>query len=271
MDNNRVRKMSKTVSIVDRKKSFESNFADEVRRLVSVRKKAVEVSEAAVRQERSAKNQGIAEDVLNAGTTKYALTLDTDDPADRLLRDVFAFCALDPMNPWHWRILLETTIEVAFKKSGAREKWDDGAFFELMMDVRELQRLDPSAKTDKRIAELLKKKEPFKSKYTMETGYLRKLVGKAQDPRFNPMAEYDEEENFLEFLAMRRREKSGVSAEMASSLIEKFVEDQIEASLATFKKRWEDQGRTWNEATREAFLPDIAKIVRAHLTGKDTK
>ena len=138
------------------------------------------------------------------------------------------------------------------------------------MDVRELQRLDPSAKTDKRIAELLKKKEPFKSKYTMETGYLRKLVGKAQDHRFNPMVEYSEDEDFLEFLAKRRREKSGVSVEMASSLIEKLVEDQIEESVAAFKKRWEDQGRTWNDV-REEIVPEISHIVRAHLTGKDAK
>src|ERR1700675_146119 len=143
--------MSKTIDVVDRKKSFESNFAREVRRLVSVHKNVIEVSEAAVRQERSAKDQGISEAIFNAGITKYALTLDAVDPADRLLRDVFAFCALDSANPRHWRILLEATTEVAFKKSGAHEKWDDGAFFELQMDIRELQRLEPSAEHDNKI------------------------------------------------------------------------------------------------------------------------
>lgn len=263
--------MSKMASTADRRKSFESNFADEVRRLVSVRKRVIEVAEVAVREEGSTNNRGIADTIVNAGITKHALTLDALDPADRLLRDVFAFCALDPINPWHWRILLEATIEVTFKKSGAREKWDDGALFELMMDVRELKRIDPSATTDEKVAELLKKREPFKSKYGMKLSYLRKLVGKAEDPRFNPMAGYKEDTNFLEFLAQRRREKSGVSAEMASSLIEKVVEDQIEASLADFKRRWEEQGETWTDATREAFLPDVSKIVREHLTGKAIK
>jgi hypothetical protein len=262
--------MSKMAGSIDRKKSFESNFADEVRRLVSVRKKIIEVSDTAVQQEWSS-NGEIAETILKFGMTKHALTLDNVDPADRLLRAVFAFCDLDSGNPWHWRILLEATIEVTFKKSGAREKWDDGALFELLMDVREVRRLNPSAKTDQRIAELLKKKEPFMSKYTMKTAYLRKLVGKAQDPRFNSMAEYNEDENFLKFFAMRRRETSGVSAEMASALIEKFVADEIEASLASFRKLRESQGKAWNEATWEALRPEVEKIVRDSITGSDVK
>src|SRR4051812_2569175 len=113
-DRNRMRKMSKVVSTDDRKKSFESNFADEVRRLVSVRKKVIEVSDDAVTREGATKSQGIADTILRAGIAKYALTIDPVDPADRLLRDVFAFCALDSTNPWHWRILLEATIEVTF-------------------------------------------------------------------------------------------------------------------------------------------------------------
>lgn len=268
-DNNRVEKMSKMVSTADRKKSFESNFADEVRRLVSIQKKVIEVSEAAVRQEGSANNQGIAETILSAGIAQYALTLNPVDPADRLLRDVFAFCALDSTNPWHWRILLETTVEVAFKKSGSKEKWDDGAFFELMMDVRELKRHDPSATTDRKVAVLLRKKEPFKSKYEMKLSYLTKLVGKAHNPRFNPMVKYKDEDNFLELLVEQRREKAGVSAEMASALVEKFVEDQIEATLATFKKEWEAQGKTWTDATRDSFMPQVSSTARALLTGKN--
>jgi hypothetical protein len=261
-DNNRVKKMSKTV---DRKKSFESNFADEVRRLVSVRKRVIEVAEFAVRQESSTKNRSIADSILKAAMALNALTLGAVDPADRLLGDVFAFCALDPMNPWHWRILLEATIEVTFKKSGAREKWGEGALFELMIDVRELKRIDPSATTEKKVAELRKKKEPFKSKYVMKLGYLRKLVGKAENPRFNPSADYKEDTNFLEFLTQRRREQSGLSAEVVSSLMEKFTEDQIEASLADLKRRWEEQGKTWTDATREALLPEVSKIIREHL------
>src|SRR5260370_26107235 len=108
--------MSKTVDVVDRKKSFESNFAGEVQRLVSVRKNAIEVSEAAVRQERSSKDQGIAETILNAGITNDALTRDAVDPADRLLRDAFAFCALASPNPCHLRIWLQAPTEVAFNR-----------------------------------------------------------------------------------------------------------------------------------------------------------
>jgi hypothetical protein len=263
--------MSKVVSTADRKKSFESNFADEVRRLVSVRKKATDVSEAAVRQQQSAENQGIADSILSAGIAKHALTLDAVDPADRLLRDVFAFCALDPTSPWHWRILLEVTIEITFRRSGNREKWNDGAFFELMMDVREVKRLDPSATTDKRVAEFLKKKNPFASKYKMKLSYLTKLVGKANDPRFNSMVKYEDDENFLDVLIERRQEKTGVSTEMASSLVDKIVEEQIEATLARFKKRSEEQGMKWTDAVRDSFLPEVSRIVRAHLTGKDVK
>ena len=269
MDNNRARKMSKAVGAADRAKSFESNFADEVRQLVNVRKNVFEVADAAMRQGRSVEDQNIDEVFLTASMANLALTLDAVDPADRLLREVFAFCALEPLNPWHWRILLEATIEVAFKKSGAHEKWNDGAFFELMMDVQELKRLDPSAKTHQRIAELLKKREPFKSKYTMKIGYLRKLVGKAEDPRYNPMIGYVENENVLELLTKRRQEKSGVTAEMASSLMEKSVETLIEATFADFRKRCEKQGETWSETTRAAVLSNISKMVRANLTGKD--
>jgi hypothetical protein len=91
------------------------------------------------------------------------------------------------------------------------------------------------------------------------------LVGKAENPRFNPSADYKEDTNFLEFLTQRRREQSGLSAEVVSSLMEKFTEDQIEASLADLKRRWEEQGKTWTDATREALLPEVSKIIREHL------
>jgi hypothetical protein len=217
--------MSKTAGSPERKKSFESNFAEEVRRLAGPMKIAVEVAESAARQENAEKNQGIARTIIDVASVKYALKIDELDPAHDLLRNAFAFCELDADNPRHWRILLQATMEVAFKKSGAHEKWDDGAFFELKMDINELKRLEPSATTDEKVAALLKKREPFKSKYTMKLGYLRKLVGKARDQRFNVMAGYDEEDDFLEFLAARRRERYNVSAEMAASLVEKFVED----------------------------------------------
>jgi hypothetical protein len=263
--------MSKTAGSSERKKSFESNFAEEVRRLVKPMKMAVEVAESAAHQENAEKNQGIPGAIIDAARVKYALKIDEFDPAHGLLRDTFALCALDPNNPWHWRILLQATTEVAFKRSGAYEKWDEGAFFELSMDIQELKRLEPSATTDEKVAALLKKREPFKSKYTMKLGYLRKLVGKARDQRFNVMAGYNEEDDFLEFLAARRRERSNVSAEMAASILEKGVQDQIEESLNKFKSMWESSGRVWSEATREEMRPPISEMVRSQFAGKNAK
>jgi hypothetical protein len=260
--------MSKTVTAIDRKKSFESNFANEVRRLVRVRQIALDVAEGAARQQRSTRTQGIAQAIIDAGTMKYALTVDPDDPADRLLRDTFSLCDLDSTNPRHWRILLETIIELTFKKSGAPEKWDEAALFELQMDIRELQRLEPSATHNKKIAELLRKKEPFKSKYGMGFGYLRKLVGKARDARFNRMVEFNEDQDFLKYVAEQRRRRSGVSPEIASSLVEKAVEELIQEKYAEFKRRWEDEGRTWGEKEHEENYPIISKIVRERLSGK---
>jgi hypothetical protein len=143
--------MSKTAGSPERKKRFESNFAEEVRRLARPMKIAVEVAESAARQENAEKNQGIARTIIDVGRIKDALKIDEFEPAHALLRDAFAFCGLDAANPWHWRILLQATTEVAFKKSGAHEKWDDGAFFELKMDIHELKRLEPSATTDEKV------------------------------------------------------------------------------------------------------------------------
>lgn len=254
------------------KKSFaDSNFAEEVRRLTSQKKKIIDVSRDFVQKEQSG-SVNLAKSIYDLAIARDALTLDPVAPHDRLLREVFAFCALDATDPWHWRILLEATIETDFKRSGAHEKWDEGALFELQMDIRELQKKYPSAQKNNKIAQLLKKTKPFESKYgEKELAYLRKLVGKSRDPRFNPMIEYDERGDFLNFLAKRRAADAGVSVEMAQALIDKLVEEQIEQALEDYQHQVEASGNEWTDAIREDIRPEIAKVVRANFVGEPSE
>jgi hypothetical protein len=260
--------MSKKQRAQQKRKSFvDSNFANEVRLRAGQRRTEIEVAEEYVRKD--SLTDGFGPTLLNLAFQQDVLSLNKTDPNDQLLRDVFVFCSLQPDNPWHWRILLEAITEVAFKKSGAHEKWNEASLFELQRDIQELQKHESLANNNSKIAAALKRSPQFKSKYKdFDTDYLRKLIGKARDPHFNPMIEYSNDEDFVGFLVRQRSARYG-NSELVTSWIEKLIEQQIKESMAGMKEKYVREGLAWTSALHEELLPEVSRIVRANLSGKD--
>jgi hypothetical protein len=262
--------MSKNSTRRPKLKSFaDSKFANDVRSRAAERKIEIEVAKEAAGIRRPDERDGIKGLLRSLAHIKNVLALNQVAPGDQLLEEVFAFCHLDPTDPWHWRILLEVTIAAAFKRSGAHEKWNEASLFEMHLDVRKAQKLYPAAETNGKIAVILKK-PPFKAKYGgMELSYLTKLVGKSRDPRLNPMIAYSDRGDFLEDLVRQRSEQHKESSEMVRSWIDKLVAQQIEEAMTWHKEQFEAKGVPWTEAEREKLLPEISELVRASLAKKD--
>ncbi|MCP1848368.1 MULTISPECIES: hypothetical protein [unclassified Bradyrhizobium] len=117
----------------------------------------------------------------------------------------FSRFELDPNNPWHWRLLLESFVEVGMKGPGPRKKLVHIKYFHLSEHVAELMR-DRHLKTHIEIARRLKSDKRFKAQYSSIT--LRTLRSHVASLDFGSF-----EENFRELQRMMKGIALGIADE----------------------------------------------------------
>jgi hypothetical protein len=124
---------------------------------------------------------------------KMYFKLDRRSQQDQRLLEAFEVCELDPAQLSHWRVLLDAFVESTFHDPGAKQKWTETAYANLLEDIEAVKMVGPARSNDTEIAKQLKKR--FAKKYQrQEIGRLRKLVGQAQDPATNPAAQFSKED-----------------------------------------------------------------------------
>ncbi len=166
------------------------------------------------------RNRGLSaqqlENIVNLGG--FLDMSPTDDDA-LLLKNLFDHCNLDPAKLLHWRALILALVDATFKAAGAPNVLTDGFFFELSTDVAELLRKRPQLTSNEQIATYLRRDPLFSPKYaSYKITYLRKLVGKARDPKQNITA-IPLREDFHQDLAERRAKQLGVPVAMTLAMI----------------------------------------------------
>jgi hypothetical protein len=162
---------------------------------------------------------------LNAASVPGAFKVNEATASGKLLADVFRQCELDHQNPRHWRILLDALVEQCFRGPGAPQKWDEAGYFELLADIRIVQKLFPTKKTHAELAKVLTSEEPFKSKYERErTNFpgFRKVIGRALNPKINPAVNVPEGADWIAARAERAAQEYGLPTELG-------IKEQVEA------------------------------------------
>lgn len=205
---------------------------------------------------------------FNVASARFAFSVDSTKPSEALLAEVFQQCDLDPKKPRHWRILVDSLVDQLFRSAGAPQKWTDERLFVLLCDIRELQKLYPAVKENGQLAKLLLSKKPYKEKYhndfNQET--LRKLVGKALNPKLNPTAAIADDDDFIAARAEQAARKLGLPTELGNMALTEMLEKDLLAQWrAHFEEKYRAEGRTFTEANWQAFLPALHLIVDAQV------
>lgn len=114
-----------------------------------------------------------------------AFAISGNEPGDKQLMEAFSHCGLDAERPHHWRLLLESLVDICFSKLGAPTKWGDG-ILDLVDEIKQLQARNPKliGASSLEIAKVLKKKNP--GKYQIKAGSLRKRVATAMSESVTP-------------------------------------------------------------------------------------
>jgi hypothetical protein len=203
---------------------------------------------------------------FNAGSVPQLLKI-TESTSGKLLAEVFRYCELDHRQPMHWRLLLDALVQECFRRVGAPEKWDEGGYFDLLLDIRAVQKKFPDAKQQTRLAKLLKGEKPFKEKYkNFGSDNLRKLVGKAMDPNINPMAKFADGEDWVAAWAEKGRREVGLPSEIGITVQMKTMEKLwIDGAHEHLRKRYEQDGKVFTAQDWEALLPTVQAIAKAEV------
>jgi hypothetical protein len=204
--------------------------------------------------------------VLSEILTRTALTI---KPTDDLLRTAFKTCDLDPERPLHWRVLLEALVEICFQVGGAPEKWTWERFFDLGLDIQSVWNLDGKRNSDAAIARRLKASKSLRSKYEgLGNAALARLVGKAQDPAFNPAFNYQTDDGLMMSLTKNIFEGDWTAETeqrirpFAEPMWEKLYQRHIEQQI--FSRLVDARGQNWTEDAMEKNRSLVKDAVRAH-------
>ena len=204
---------------------------------------------------------------LNALSVPSAFAIDGNQPSERLLCEVFMQCELEPSNPRHWRILVDALVNQCFRTAGAPQKWTEVQLFNLLCDIREVQKRSPKMKGNAQLAKLLSSKQPYKEKYSKYDGNtLRKLVGRALNPVSNPTAGIADDVDFITARAVRAKRVLGLPTELGVLLQIRLLEkDAFDRARKYLEVRHRDTGREFTEDDWLAYLPHVQKIVDAEV------
>jgi hypothetical protein len=187
--------------------------------------------------------------IIAAVTSTSALSLKPSDLNYQLLRNAFADTGLDPEKPLHWRLLLESLVEVCFRGPGAKKKWDEAGLFELFLDIEAIQKSHPGLTSNPKIAQRIKGMKSLRERYkTIDTQALTKLVRKARSPIHNPGIEYRKTDTLLPLL---KRQNSG-SETIARKLAP--LAETVLASLLTSETEENRRFALKEELEKQAIL-----------------
>lgn len=187
---------------------------------------------------------------LDVVSVPAAFSVDGTRASEKLLEDVFKYCDLDPGKPRHWRILVDALVNQCFRAAGAPQKWNEEGLFDLLCDIRDLQKRFPGAIENVQLANLLSKKQPYKAKYqAIGTETLRKLVGKALNPSANPTAAIAEDQDFVAVRAEQARRKLGLPSALGVAIQQKILEEyHFDLARQKLEELARAAGRAFTEA-----------------------
>ncbi|MET4320319.1 hypothetical protein [Bradyrhizobium sp. RT5a] len=145
----------------------ESNFSKELKDAVAVRKMSYEnIQKLASRIPTS--EPLLLDEALSANksvSVQTAFWLDAKWEHHKKMLEAFRRFQLDPEKPWHWRLLLESFIEVGLKGPGPKTKTVRNKYTELPGHIEQLKREHPNLKSSTAIAKRLISDKRFKKTY----------------------------------------------------------------------------------------------------------
>jgi hypothetical protein len=204
---------------------------------------------------------------LNVISVPWLFKIDEATPSGKLLAEVFRQCELDHRKPRHWRILLDTLVEKCFRGAGAPPKWDEAGLYELLEDIRAVQKQFPGKKSKSELAKLLTTKKPFKDKYEkLETDFpgFRKVIGRALNPKLNPAANVPEGEDWITFRARNAAQEYGLQTEIGIEVqlatLERLV---LEETRQRFLEMRKDEAKELVETEWQKLLPAAREFAKA--------
>lgn len=202
---------------------------------------------------------------LHVISIPWLFRINEQTSSGRILAEVFKQCELDHRNPRHWRILLDALVEQCFRGPGAPQKWDEGGLVEILADIRAVRARYPEVKSNIEVAKFLRSKDPFKKKYKrFDNDRLRKIVGRAIDPKFNPAAEVAEGEDWLKFRAERAARELGLPTEVGVEAQMANLEQLVLDNMRKFYfERREAEPAAIVEADWQQLLPELREFAKS--------
>lgn len=143
-----------------------------------------------------------------------ALRLNVKDPKDRAILSAFSHSRLDPRNPLHWRILLQSFAHAHFGKAKTKPKKDAADFWQIYSDCVlikvEAWKAGKTLKTQTDVAKALQRHPILKNKYPGNVDNIRKLIRKAENPKYNIALRYPDTPDFLKLARAVHEDEGGV-------------------------------------------------------------
>ena len=145
----------------------ESNFSKKLTEAIAVRKVGYEKMQKLAGKVPTTEPLSLDEPLSanKSVSVKTAFWLDAKWEHHKKILDAFRRFQLDPENPWHWRLLLESFIEVGLKGPGPKTKLVRNKFSELPEHITRLRREDPNLKSHSEIARRLRSDKRYKTLY----------------------------------------------------------------------------------------------------------
>ncbi|WP_338834085.1 hypothetical protein [Bradyrhizobium septentrionale] len=182
----------------------ESNVLRELTEAVNLRKVGYAKVEK-LTTERGLTKQLSLDEPLSANksaSVQLAFWLDARWEVHKPLLEAFRRFQLDPDKPSHWRLLLESFVEVAMKRPGPKNKLVRNKYAELSHHVAQLKHEDRNLESDSEIARRLKSDKRFKAHYSsiaLRTlrGHVHALYWGSFEENFREQLKMMEESGFL--------------------------------------------------------------------------
>jgi hypothetical protein len=154
--------------------------------------------------------------VIHFAMSRIALRLDEAKEEDAAMRAAFKAAGLNHRDPSDWRALLWIFAEAHYgKQKTKRQTWDLSALSSLLEDYRAVEKdlpPTPSRSLNSRICEHLRTKKPYKQKYgRLSHDALRKVVGKARNPKTNLLLIHPEMKDSLLQIFRVELERKGMT------------------------------------------------------------
>jgi hypothetical protein len=209
---------------------------------------------------------------LDAISVPGLLQISESNSRDGLLVETFLFCGLDHRKPMHWRILLDALVQECFRGPGKPEKWNEETYYDLLIDIRAVQKKHTFA-NDSELARQLKQGMTRTKYEDVSFRRLRTLVAEALNPKINPLVELNGED-LITFRARRAERELGLPADIGiakqrAALVAIALEDSVKPFLSHKLKG----GEPFTPVEWQGILPlatELAEVsVKMMLLGPD--